>query len=144
MAVTQTYANHRRFFPLYHFFVVPILGLNVLLQLWMAIRHPNIWSWWNLLVAVSLLGLAGAARLMALRVQDRVIRLEQRLRLQQLLPDDLRSRIGELRTRHLIALRFAEDSEVPDLCRAVLGGEIKTGDEIKRRIKAWQPDTLRA
>lgn len=140
----QTYANHRRFFPLYHFITVPILGLNLLLQLWMAYRRPGIWSLWNAIVACALVALAVAARMMVLRVQDRLIRLEERLRLQQILPDDLRGRVGELRTRQLIALRFCDDTEAPDLCRAVFDGEVKEPDEIKRRIKSWKPDTLRA
>jgi len=144
MDETQTYANHRRFYPLYHFVVVPLLSLNVVMQLWIAIRQPSIWSFWSFIVALALLGLSWVARIMVLRVQDRVIRLEERLRLQQILPADLRGRIGELRPRHLIAMRFADDAEVPDLCRRVLAGELQTGDDIKRRVKTWRPDTLRA
>jgi hypothetical protein len=141
---TQTYANHRRFFPLFHFVTVPILVANLLVQLTMAYRRPGVWSGWNVLVAFALVALAFAARLMALRVQDRLIRLEERLRLQQILPADLRGRIGELRTGQLIAMRFCDDAEVPDLCRAVLNGEVKDRGEIKRRIKTWRPDTMRA
>lgn len=144
MAATQSYATHRRFFPLYHFVTVPILGLNLLLQLWWMIRRPNIFSAWNVIVAFALIALALVARVMVLRVQDRLIRLEERLRLQQILPEDLRGRVGELRTRQLIALRFCDDAETPELCRAVFDGEIKEPDEIKRRIKTWRPDNLRA
>lgn len=144
MAETQSYATHRRFFPLYHFVAFPILLLNLLLQLWMVVRRPGTWSAWNAIVAFALVALALVARIMVLRVQDRLIRLEERLRLQQILPDDLRGRVGELRTRQLIALRFCDDAEAPELCRAVLNGEVTEPDQIKRRIKTWRPDTLRA
>jgi hypothetical protein len=77
-------------------------------------------------------------------VQDRVIRLEESLRLSRLLPPELQSRIDELRVRHLVALRFASDGEVTDLVRRVLGGELTTPDAIKRSIKVWRPDHLRA
>ena len=141
---TQTFSNHARYFPLFHFFAVPILSINALAQFYWLYRHPSGWAIWNILVAFALVGLAFAARLMALRVQDRLIRLEERLRLQQILPADLRGRVGELKTGQLIATRFCDDAEVPDLVRAVLNGEVKTRKEIKQRIKTWRPDTLRA
>ena len=144
MDQNQSYASHRRWFPLFHFISVPILSGNLLLQMYMIYRRPSVWSVWNAIVAAALVTLAFSSRLMALRVQDRLIRLEERLRLQQILPSDLRGRIGELRTGQLIAMRFCDDAEVPDLCRAVLNGEVKTRSEIKQRIKNWKPDTLRA
>lgn len=142
--IPQSYATHRRFFPPFHFVVVPILTLNLVVQIVMVFRRPGIWSAWNAIVAFALVGLAFAARYMILRVQDRVIRLEERLRLQQILPEDLRGRIGELRTRHLIELRFCDDAEVPELCRAILSGEMKERNDIKRRIRTWRPDYHRA
>ena len=145
MAETQqTYATHRRFFPPFHFIAFPIFIINLFIQLYFAVKRPSIWSLWNAIVALGFVLLAFATRYMVLRVQDRLIRLEERLRLQQILPADLRGRIGELRTRQLIALRFADDAEVPDLCRAVLNGELKESNDIKRRIKTWRPDTARA
>ena len=93
---------------------------------------------------MALLLFVWAARLMALTVQNRVIRLEERLRLAQLLPDDLRARTGELRTGQIIALRFCSDDELPAMCRAIFAGELREPDEIKRRVKAWRPDWLRA
>ena len=80
---------------------------------------------------------------MALRAQDRIIRLEERVRLAQLLPPDLRSRIGELQTSQLIAIRFAPDEEVPELVRRALEGELKTRADIKRAIQTWRADHLR-
>lgn len=144
MADGQTYATHRRWFPLFHFFVVPVLAAHLIATAVIAWRQPSAWNVWSVVVALALVGFTFAARLMALRVQDRLIRLEERLRLQQVLPADLRGRIGELRTRHLIALRFCDDAELPDLCRAVLDGELKTTGEIKRRIGKWRGDYLRA
>jgi hypothetical protein len=143
-AQTQSYASHARYFPLFHFVTFPILAINVLTHLYFLVRGPNRWSIWGLIVAIGLVLLAWTTRTMVNRVQDRVIRLEERLRLSQLLPADLRSRIPELRTNQLIAMRFCDDAEVPELCRAVLNGELKTNDEIKRRIKSWKPDYLRA
>jgi Family of unknown function (DUF6526) len=144
MEETQTYATHRRYVPLYHFFGVPILALNVLVAIAYFIGYPGKWYAWNTVVALALLAVALTVRFMILRVQDRVIRLEERLRLQQILPADLRGRVGDLSTSQLIAMRFCDDAEAPELCRAVLNGEVKQRGEIKQRIKKWRPDTLRA
>lgn len=141
----QNYANHRRFFPLFHFFVMPILFANLIGRVVYAARHAGAkMNWWEVVLAVALVGLGFASRLMALKVQDRLIRLEETMRLQRVLPDDLRGRIGELRYGQLIAMRFCDDAEVPELCRAVLNGEVRTGNEIKKRIRTWRPDKLRA
>jgi hypothetical protein len=141
----QNYANHKRYLPLYHFIVVPLFALNFIATLVYAFRHPGAkWNWWQVVVAVALLLFVWAARLMALTVQNRVIRLEETLRLQRVLPDDLRGRVAELRTSQLIALRFCSDEELPDMCRAVLNGDVQGSDEIKRRVKTWRPDWLRA
>lgn len=144
MEQLQTYATHRRWYAMYHFFAVPVLGLNVLVAAAYFIRYPVKYYAWSIVVALALLALALSARFMTLRVQDRLIRLEERMRLQQVLPQDLRGRVNELTTGQLIALRFCDDAEAPELCRAVLNGEVKTRDEIKRRIKTWRPDSLRA
>ena len=140
----QTYATHRRFLPIYHFIAVPIFAINLIIQIYFAVKRPGIWSLWNAIVALGFVLLAIAARFMVLRVQDRVIRLEERLRLQQILPADLKGRIGELGTRQLIAIRFCDDAEAPELCRAVLNGEVTKSNDIKRRIKTWRPDNARA
>ena len=140
----QTYKNHARFLPAFHFFVLPVLLLNAL----NAIRHiwiaPNLSTVWTLVVAAALLTLGLLSRTMALTVQDRLIRLEMRLRLQQCLPADLRSRINDLTPRQLVALRFASDAELTDLVREVLGGKLASSKDIKMRVKDWQADWLRA
>ena len=143
MADTQSYATHRQYVPLFHFFVLPIIGLNLLVQIYFLIRHPAIWGFWNVLVAAALAALVWTTRGMATRAQDRIIRLEETLRLQQLLPSDLLPRVGELTTDQLIGLRFCADDELPDLCRAVFSGEVGGREAIKRRVKNWRPDTLR-
>ncbi len=143
MADTQTYATHRRFVPRFHFFAVPILSLNVLVQIYVLIRHFSGWAIWNLLVALAFVALALATRSMATTAQDRIIRLEETLRLQRCLPADLQGRLGELTTGQMIGLRFCADDELAELTRAVLGGELRGREDIKKRIKSWRPDTLR-
>lgn len=145
MRSEQSYANHKRYLPLYHFIVVPLFALHFIACVVYAFLHPREWmNWWQVVVAVALLLFVWAARLMVLTVQNRLIRLEESLRLQRVLPDDLRARAGELRTSQLIALRFCPDEELPAMCRAVFAGELREPDEIKRRVKTWRPDWLRA
>ncbi len=136
----QAYGTHRRFHPVFHFFAIPILSINVLVALYMAIRHPSIWSGWNVFVAIALLLALLLARFYGLRNQDRIIRLEERVRLATCLPDDLRSRISELHKDDLIGLRFCSDEELPELTRRVLAGELKGRNAIKREVRNWRPD----
>ncbi|MEA2239577.1 MAG: hypothetical protein QOC81_4301 [Thermoanaerobaculia bacterium] len=143
---TQSFANHRRFYPLFHFISVPLLVINLIVRIIYAVRH---WGarllWWEVVVAVALICLALAARQMALTVQDRLIRLEETLRLQRCLPDDLRGRIGELSHGQLVGLRFCGDeTELAGLVRSAVNGELHGREDIKKRIKTWRPDTLRA
>jgi len=139
----QTYKNHKRFLPVWHFFVIPILAINVLAYGWHAVRNPGLWSAWELVVAIAILLGIFASRVMPLTVQDRLIRLEERTRLSQLLPADLRGRDSELTRGQLVALRFAPDDEVPELTRRCLSGELKSADDIKRAIKNWRADHIR-
>jgi hypothetical protein len=140
----QTYANHTRWLPPFHFFVLPVLLLNVLDSLRHLFMAPSLSTAFGAVVASAIfLGLA-LAREMVNTVQDRVIRLEMRLRLAQLLPPDLRSRIDDLRPKQLVALRFAADGELPELVRDVLARKYTTPKDIKLQIKSWQGDWLRA
>ena len=140
----QSYKNHGRLFPLFHFFVAPVLAANVVVAgrhfYWAQNRHYA----WELLIAITLVALALAARVMALAVQDRVIRLEMRLRLHQLLSGDAKLKINELTPRQLVALRFASDAEMPELVNEVLAGKLASSKEVKMRVKNWQADWLRA
>jgi hypothetical protein len=140
---TQTYATHRRFIPAFHFFVLPVLLVNIVVTAVRLIRYPSISAAWVLVVALAL-GIGFAyARFMPLRAQDRLIRLEERMRLERLLPNDLRGRINELTPEQLIALRFASDDEIPELTLRALNGELKKPGEIKRAISNWRGDYLR-
>jgi uncharacterized protein DUF6526 len=139
----QTYKNHVRLLPVYHFFVIPVLLLNVVNEVRRAYYYPSAGRAVAVVVAIAILTLGLLARTMPLRAQDRMIRLEMRMRLQQVLPPDLRARIGDLTPEQLVALRFACDAELPDMVRDVLEGRLKTGKEIKMRVKDWQADWLR-
>ncbi len=140
----QTYKNHARFFPLFHFFVAPILLINVVVRGYQVYRAPSRLGAWELVVAITLVGLALAARVMALAVQDRVIRLEVRLRMRELLPPDLQARINEITREQCVGLRFASDAELPGLVRKVLAGELRSTGDIKKSVMQWQGDYLRA
>ncbi len=140
----QNFANHRRIVPLYHGGIFGILAINLI---WRLVQLVIRWTSWQalleLLVAAALLGLFFYTRIFVLTVQDRIIRLEMRLRLKEILPADLKSRIDELTRDQFVALRFASDAEMPDLMREVLTNNIRNRDEIKRRVRNWVPDTLR-
>jgi hypothetical protein len=140
----QTFKTHTRFLPAYHFFVVPVLLINLLNTIRYLWLMPTPGTAFQVVVAAALLTLGLLARTQTLTVQDRVIRLEMRLRLRQLLAPELQPRINELSHRQLVALRFAGDAELPELVREVLDGQLTTGKDIKTRIKHWQPDWLRA
>ena len=140
----QTYKNHLRWLPAFHFFVLPVLLLNVLNEVRRAWRNPSEGSLFLVVVAAALFMLAFLSRSQTVTVQDRVIRLEMRLRLQQILPPELQTRIQDLTHRQLVALRFASDAELPVLVREILDGKLTTSKEIKLRVKNWQGDWLRA
>ena len=140
----QTLRNHTRLFPPFHFFVLPVLTINLLITIQNVYRSSSGSAWWALVMAAALLGLALFARAMVLTVQDRVIRLEMRLRLLEVLPADLKNRVHELTPRQLVALRFASDADLPDMVGEVLAGRLVTSKAIKSRVKDWQGDYLRA
>ena len=140
---TQTLGTHRRWVPAWHFFALPVLLINVFVVAVNFIRDPRLINGWAVLVAIAFfLGIL-LSRTMPLRAQDRIIRLEERVRLDRVLPADLRGRIGDLTADQFIGLRFAPDEEVPDLTRRALGGELKTRADIKRAIRSWRPDHMR-
>ena len=138
----QTFANHTRFDPPYHFFVIPVLAITVLLTIWNLIQNASFYSAWMVVVALALVVLAFKCRLYALKVQTRVIRLEERLRLATLLPESLRAKIPQLTEGQLVALRFASDAEVPGLVEKALAANLPNR-EIKKAIVNWRPDYFR-
>ena len=140
----QTFEKHTRYVPGYHFVALPILLINFLFALYETYEQGfSKMSLWNVLVALALALLAWYVRAKPVSVQDRIIRLEERLRLQEKLPAELRGRINEIPPKHLVGLRFASDEELPDLARRCINGEFKTPKEIKAAIKTWRPDHLR-
>ena len=141
---TQSFKNHARYFPLFHFIAFPILLLNLLNTARHVYLSPGRSTVWAMVVAFGLCALALAARVMALTVQDRVIRLEMQLRLARVLPADMQARAMALERGHFVALRFAPDEELPALVREITEGKLRAPKEIKSRVKNWQSDWLRA
>jgi Family of unknown function (DUF6526) len=145
MAAPQTFKNHARFDPPFHFFVLPMLLLNFVFSIyatihaWPRYEHTHLWS---IVMSVVFFVMAGTARGETLRAQDRIIRLEERLRLQALLPAEDRAHIQELTVKQLIALRFASDEEIPALVRKTLTQNLEP-KAIKQSIVNWRADTLR-
>lgn len=141
----QNFANHVRWVPGYHFFVLPVITLNFgwSIYRWKAAGF-SLDGFVSVLTAAALLMLTFYARLFALKVQDRVIRLEERMRLERLLPPDLKSRIGDFTSGQLVAMRFASDAELPALARKVLADNIREGKAIKQMVQNWRADLLRA
>lgn len=140
----QSFKNHAKFVPLYHGFAVPVAAINAVWLSYRALTRPS----WDTAIA-ALMGIALAlmfllSRVFALTVQDRVIRLEMRLRLRELLPPDLQGRIPEFTPSQLVALRFASDRELPALARRVLDERLRDRKAIKMLIQDWNPDHLRA
>ncbi len=139
----QSYANHARFHPPFHFFLGPGSFVLLILTVVNVVRHfRRLDAWILLLLGILFLVAVILIRTNALRVQDRLIRLEERLRLQALLPVAMSPRIGELTESQLIALRFASDSELPALVEKVLAVNMGSKD-IKKAIVTWRADTFR-
>jgi hypothetical protein len=145
----QTFANHSRLDPPFHFFVLPVFGVALVLALVHFFAHmmhsdfrDNFHAFLLILLASALVVAAFKIRLYSLKVQDRVIRLEERLRLMTLLPEPLRSRIPELTEGQLCALRFASDAEVAKLVERTLRENLSRAD-IKKSIQTWRPDYWR-
>ncbi len=140
----QNLKNHNKVVPAFHMFVLPLFGVNLVWRL-MQLRHGiNFASIMAVLMGLGLILLALYARMFAMTVQDRVIRLEMQLRLARLLPPELHPRIDDFAVGQLIALRFASDQELPLLARQVLEENLTSRQEIKRRVKNWRADYLRA
>lgn len=140
----QSFENHARIVPLYHRVTALLLVVPLGYSVYRALTAFSIDRLMNVVLMFAIVLIYFFARVFALRVQDRVIRLEEQLRMAELLPADLKSRIGEFRTGDLIALRFASDAELPDLARRVLAGEFAEPKAIKRAIREWRPDHDRA
>ncbi len=142
--MAQNFQNHAKYVPVFHFFVLPMLLLNVGWEIHRVVVAPSAGSVKALLVALALFLAALYGRMFALAVQDRVIRLEMQLRLQGLLPANLLPRIPEFTVGQLVALRFASDAELPGLAAKVSTEKLQDRKAIKRMIHNWQADEWRA
>ncbi len=142
-APAQNYDNHRKFVRAFHGVALPILLINLIFSAYVAVTSLSVGSVIALLVAFALIIIGLYARLFALAAQDRVIRLEERLRLHDLLPPEQKHTIDKLTTAQLIGLRFASDGEVVALVEAVSAEGIEDRDEIKRRVTNWRADHQR-
>jgi hypothetical protein len=141
----QSLQNHTKRFPPFHFFVMPVFAIHLGWSIYRwKVSEFSLDGFESVLMAAALVVFLFTTRVMALKVQDRVIRLEERLRCEKLLPADLQSRIGEFACGQLVALRFASDAELPELARKVLDEKIVERKAIKHLVKTWRPDYLRA
>jgi hypothetical protein len=138
----QSYANHGRLDPPFHFFLAPLGIAAIIMSIIICVRRPSLRSALFVVLAVGFFVIAGKARGYALKVQDRIIRLEERLRLAMLLPESLRPRIGDLTEGQLIGLRFASDAELPGLTQRALNENL-TKKQIKMAIENWRADLFR-
>ena len=141
----QSFQSHTKWLPPFHFFVLPVLLINLGFSIYWCVK------WWFTVGGVLSVFFAAAlfvgmvmARAMAMKVQDRVIRIEERIRFERVLPVDMHARIGEFTIDQLVALRFASNAELPDLARKVLEEKVKDRKAIKQMIKTWRPDPARA
>jgi hypothetical protein len=142
MSGQQTYATHRRFDPPYHFFLAPLALVALLVASYDLIRKPNLHHALALVAVAAMVLLVLKVRSYAVRVQDRLIRLEEALRMQRLLPADLQGRIHDLSPKQMVGLRFAADAELADRVREALEQNLDS-EAIKKRIQTWRPDTFR-
>jgi len=139
----QSLQNHARIIPAYHYFIFGAFTINLILSVMDLFTAPSLRTGTGVLTAAALIALTLYARVFALKAQDRVIRLEMRLRMKELLPPALQPRIGEFTPGQLVAMRFASDAELPELAATVLAGNVQDKKAIKGMIKDWQGDFLR-
>ncbi|HEX7545180.1 MAG TPA: DUF6526 family protein [Gemmatimonadaceae bacterium] len=143
-AAPQTFANHRRYDPSWHFVGGMIVLLGVIAAAVHAYRGAGLYNWWMVVYTIGILLCVFRARAQTLVVQDRLIRLEMRLHLKDVLAPALAARIGELSLGQLVGLRFASDAELPGLVERCLNGQLADREAVKKEIRNWQADWLRA
>jgi hypothetical protein len=142
---TQNFSNHKRTFPLFHFVAAPLLAIYLVYSISRLTSAPSLATAMGVVLAAGLVALLFASRIMALTVQNRVIRLEMTLRLERVLgPVAAADALARLPVARLIALRFASDAELPGLIARVLSQELSSNKQVKQAIREWQPDLLRA
>ena len=139
----QNYQNHRRYHAPFHFILAPLLFLHLIYTIVRVVQEPALDRAENVLLALVLIGILLIARMNALKVQDRVIRLEEQVRYSRLLPKDLAFQAENMPLKQILAMRFASDAELPALIARALGGETQKPDDIKRSVNNWRADELR-
>ena len=139
----QSYSNHVRFDPLFHYIAGPLLLLNLLWSIVNVVMRPNLDSMVYVPVALALVLITFLVRTYPLKAQDRIIRLEEKLRYQQVLSVDLAQKASTLKVNQIVALRFASNAELAGLIEQILAGKLNTSAEIKSAIKNWRADNFR-
>ena len=140
--IPQNFSNHARLDPAFHFFVLPVFAISLIITIVHLVMHPGLHSAWLVVFMLAAATAVTKIRTYALKVQDRVIRLEERQRLALLLGEPLRARIGEFTESQLIGLRFASDAELPALAAKTLAEKLSKAD-IKKAVGQWRPDYWR-
>lgn len=140
MAETQNYSNYIRRYAPVHFALIPLTVINLVYQIVRLVMSPSVDGLFMILIGIALLLIVFTSRLQALKAQDRVILLEERLRYRDVLSPELIKKAAGLSPREIIALRFAPDGELPSLVPQVLEGKLTTSKEIKTAIKDWRGD----
>ena len=138
----QNFSHHTRWDPVFHFFILPVFAITLIMTIVHLVRRPGLHSAWLIVVVIAAILAIFKIRMYALRVQDRVIRLEERLRLATLIDPSLRSQIASVTESQLVALRFASDAELPALAARALNEKLAAA-EIKKSIQTWRPDYWR-
>lgn len=141
-STSQNLSNHTRWDPLFHFFLLPVFLISLIVSVAMLDNHRDLTHLWLVVFVLALVVALFKIRLYSLKVQDRVIRLEERLRLAALLPEADRANIPKLTEKQLVALRFASDDELPALAKRAWMENMEPG-EIKKAIRNWRPDYWR-
>jgi hypothetical protein len=139
----QTFANHTRWQPPFHYFVVPVMLINFIWSIVLFVMSPGWNAGWWVVVSLALVVLTFLVRLNSLRVQDRLIRLEETIRYQQVLSPAVRQQTSALSPDQIVALRFAADDELEQLLIRVFAGNFAKTWDIKQAIKNWRADTFR-
>jgi uncharacterized membrane protein YciS (DUF1049 family) len=140
---SQNFENHAKLVPAYHFVAFSLVLVPTVYVLYLAVTDFSVGALMLALYVVGMFIVMFFARLFPLGVQDRVIKLEESLRMQELLPDDLKGRIGEFTVPQFVALRFASDEELPELARRVLDEGITDRKAVKQAVKNWRADNVR-
>jgi hypothetical protein len=138
----QSFKNHVRFDPIFHFFLAWISLASIVIAIVYVVHQPSFYSAWMAVVALAAFFALFKLRSYPAKVQDRVIRLEERLRLQALAPAEWHTQIYRLSEDQLIGLRFASDDEVVKLANQALEHNLNR-KQIKERIRSWRPDCWR-